>query len=114
MQTAIPREMKAAAIDRFGGPEVLHTETLPVPRPGPRQVLIRLDSAGIGVWDPYIRSGELELGKRTFPQVIGNDGAGEVVAVGDKAKRHRVGDRVYAYAMEGGFYAEYVAIDENL
>lgn len=114
MQGAIPKEMKAAAIDKFGGPEVLHTETLPVPRPKAGQVLIRLDSAGIGVWDPYVRSGELELGKREFPQVIGNDGAGEVVAVGDRVKRHRVGDRVYAFGMEGGFYAEYVAIDENL
>ncbi len=114
MQGAIPKQMKAAAIDKFGGPEVLHTETLPVPKPKAGQVLIRLDSAGIGVWDPYVRSGELELGKRDFPQVIGNDGAGEVVAVGDRVKRHRVGDRVYAFGMEGGFYAEYVAIDENL
>src|SRR5690242_11609556 len=114
MQPSIPKEMKAAAIDRFGGPEVLHTETLPVPQPGAGEVLIRLDSAGIGVWDPYVRSGELELGKRQFPQVIGNDGAGEVVAVGAGAKRHRVGDRVYAYGMGGGFYAEYVAIDEDL
>ena len=114
MQGSIPREMKAAAIDRFGGPEVLHTETLPVPRPKPGEVLLRLDSAGIGVWDPYVRSGELELGKREFPQVLGNDGAGEVVAVGDRVKRHRVGERVYAYGLQGGFYAEYVAIDEEL
>jgi len=106
--------MKAAAIDRFGGPEVLHTEKLPVPRPQSGEVLIRLDCAGIGVWDPYVRSGELELGKREFPRIIGNDGAGEVVAVGDQVKRHHVGDRVYAYGIEGGFYAEYVAIDEDL
>jgi len=113
MQGSIPSEMKAAAIDRFGGPEVLHTETLPVPRPTPSQALIRLDCAGIGVWDPYVRSGELEAGKREFPQVIGNDGAGEVVAVGDQVKRFRVGDRVYAFGIEGGFYAEYVAIEED-
>jgi len=113
MQPSIPREMKAAAIDRFGGPEVLHTETLPVPRPKGSQVLIRLDCAGVGVWDPYVRSGELELGKRSFPQVIGNDGAGEVVALGARAKRFHVGDRVYAYGFEGGFYAEYVAIEEG-
>jgi NADPH:quinone reductase len=113
MQAAIPAQMKAAAFDRYGGPEVLHTEVLPVPRPGPRQVLIRLDSAGIGVWDPYVRSGELELGARRFPRVIGNDGAGEVVAVGDEARRFRVGDRVYAYSFEGGCYAEYAAFDED-
>jgi NADPH:quinone reductase-like Zn-dependent oxidoreductase len=105
--------MKAAAFDRFGGPEVLHTRTLPVPQPGPRQVLIRLDAAGIGVWDPYLRTGEVALGPAHFPQVIGNDGAGEVVAAGDEVRRFRVGDRVYAYSLQGGFYAEYVAVDEG-
>jgi NADPH:quinone reductase-like Zn-dependent oxidoreductase len=113
MERVIPQEMKAAAIDRYGGPEVLHTQTLPVPTPKAKQVLIRLDTAGIGVWDPYVRSGEFEIGGRRFPKVIGNDGAGEVVAVGKQAKRFRVGDRVYGYSMEGGFYAEYVALDEG-
>ncbi len=113
MQASIPAQMKAAAFDRYGGPEVLHTETLPVPRPGGKQVLVRLDSAGIGVWDPEVRSGEIELGPSGFPRIIGNDGAGEVVAVGDGARRFRAGDRVYAYSMEGGFYAEYVALDED-
>jgi NADPH:quinone reductase len=113
MEASIPAQMKAAALDRFGGPEVLHTETLPVPRPGPHQVLVRLDSAGIGVWDPYVRSGEVELGPSGFPRVIGNDGAGEVVAVGARARRFHVRDRVYAYSFEGGFYAEYVALDED-
>jgi NADPH:quinone reductase-like Zn-dependent oxidoreductase len=113
MQGTIPAQMKAAALDRYGGPEVLHAETLPVPRPGPTQLLVRLDSAGIGVWDPYVRSGELELGSSRFPLVIGNDGAGEVVAEGDDVRRFRVGDRVYAYSFAGGFYAEYVAVDED-
>lgn len=113
MQPFIPRQMKAATINEFGGPEVLHTETLPVPRLEPRQVLVRLDAAGIGVWDPYVRSGEFQLGPRSFPQVIGNDGAGEVVAVGDQVKRVRAGDRVYGYAMKGGFYAEYIALEED-
>ncbi len=112
MQESIPRQMRAAAFDHVGGPEVLHTETLPVPEPKPSQVLVRLDSAGIGVWDPAIRSGEFELGGHEFPRVIGNDGAGEVVAVGDEVERFQVGDRVYAYSFEGGFYAEYVALAE--
>src|SRR5512138_1598809 len=113
MQASIPQQMKAAAFDRFGGPDVLHTETLPVPTPKPKQVLVRLDSAGIGVWDPEVRSGMLKLGGGGFPRIIGNDGAGEVVAVGGEVKRFQVGDRVYAYSFEGGFYAEFVAVDED-
>jgi NADPH2:quinone reductase len=113
MQASIPAQMRAAAFDRYGGPEVLHTETLPVPKPGSKEVLIRLDTAGVGAWDPYVRSGEVELGQSGFPRIIGNDGAGEVVAVGDGVRRFRVGDRVYAYSFETGFYAEYAAVKED-
>jgi NADPH:quinone reductase-like Zn-dependent oxidoreductase len=103
--------MKAAAFDRFGGPDVLELKSLPVPKPKAREVLIRLETAGIGVWDPEVREGEVELGpQRKFPRVIGNDGAGTIVAVGRSLKRFKVGDRVYAFAYEGGFYAEYVAV----
>lgn len=110
---SLPTEMKAAAIDRFGGPEVLTMHSLPVPKPKAREVEIRLDTAGVGVWDPEVRSGELELGKTRFPFVMGNDGAGTVVAVGKDVSRFNVGDRVYGYAMKGGFYAEYVALEED-
>jgi NADPH:quinone reductase-like Zn-dependent oxidoreductase len=113
MNSSIPQTMKAAALDHFGGPEVIHTASLPVPRPAAKQVLIRLDLAGIGVWDPYVREGDLELGPGSFPRVIGNDGAGTVVAVGSEVRRFAPGARVYAYSMEGGFYAEYVAVSED-
>jgi NADPH:quinone reductase len=113
MQASIPQQMKAVAIDRYGGPEVLHVATVPVPSPGADEVLIRLHAAGIGVWDPEVRSGGFEIGKRRFPKIIGNDGAGEVVAVGSQVKRVRPGDQVYAYSMEGGFYAEYVAVEQE-
>ncbi|MBS2029307.1 MAG: NADP-dependent oxidoreductase [Deltaproteobacteria bacterium] len=112
MQPTIPQDMKAAAIDQFGGPEELHAERLPVPKPKADEVLIRVDAAGIGVWDKWVRSGEFLLGEKRFPMIIGNDGAGEVVAVGDKVKRFRPGDRVYAYSMEGGFYAEYACVKQ--
>jgi NADPH:quinone reductase len=113
MNPSIPERMKAAAIDRFGGPEVIHTRSLPVPKPGPYEVLIRLGTAGIGVWDPYFREGEIPMRDSRFPCVIGNDGAGTVVAAGDRVTRFRVGERVYAYSMDGGFYAEYVAVNED-
>jgi NADPH:quinone reductase-like Zn-dependent oxidoreductase len=113
MDVSIPQTMKAAAIDRFGGPDVIHLHDLPVPQPKPDEVLIRLDAAGIGVWDPYVREGELASGVPTFPQIIGNDGAGTVVAVGKEVTLFQPGDRVYAYTMEGGFYAEYNAVKED-
>lgn len=105
--------MKAAAIDRFGGPDVLRLQSLTVPTPKSDEVLIELDTAGIGVWDPLVREGELDLGPHAFPFVIGNDGAGTVVAIGKDVQRFQVGDRVYACALEGGFYAEYVAVKED-
>jgi NADPH:quinone reductase-like Zn-dependent oxidoreductase len=113
MQASIPQQMRAAVIDKYGGPDVLHVAMLPVPRPKDDQVLIRLVAAGVGVWDAEIRSGDYEIGERRFPKVIGNDGAGEIVAVGSGAKRFALGEQVYAYSMETGFYDEYVAVDED-
>jgi NADPH:quinone reductase-like Zn-dependent oxidoreductase len=113
MNRSVPETMKAAAISRYGGPEVFRTLELPVPQPGPREVLIRLDAAGIGVWDPAFREGEFDGNKRAFPRIIGNDGAGTVVAVGRGVTRVRVGERVYAYTMKGGFYAEYACVKQD-
>jgi NADPH:quinone reductase len=113
MSESIPQQMKATVIDRYGGPEVLHVATIPVPEPKADEALIRLAAAGIGVWDPEVRAGEFEIGERRFPKIIGNDGAGEVVAVGSRVKRVRAGDRVYAYSMDGGFYAQYVAVKQD-
>lgn len=107
------REMKAAAIDRFGGPDELTIHDLPVPEIGPDEVLIRVDTAGVGVWDPWDREGRFAemLGlEPRFPYVLGVDGSGTVAAVGDAVRNLREGDRVYAFAPlddKTGFYAEY-------
>jgi NADPH:quinone reductase-like Zn-dependent oxidoreductase len=87
MEPYIPEMMKAAAIDRYGGPEVLQLHELLVPRPGSKKVLIRLEAAGIGVWDAHVRSGEFEFVKSGFPKVLGNDGSGTVIAVGKGVNR---------------------------
>jgi NADPH:quinone reductase-like Zn-dependent oxidoreductase len=109
--------MKAAAIDRFGGPAVLKPHTLPVPKPGPSEILVKLHTSGIGVWDAAIRDGSWKRpGRASFPLVPGVDGAGRVVAVGARVTRFHVGDLVYAYEFgnpKGGFYAEYVAVHQN-
>ncbi len=110
-KSIIPETMKAAAVDRFGPPSALKLHTLPVPKPGPTDVLIALHAAGVGVWDASIRDGSWRPGGRPkFPLVPGTDGAGFVASKGRRVRRFRIGDRVYAYGL-GGFYAEYVAVD---
>src|SRR5437868_4989804 len=106
--------MKAAAIDKFGPPSVLKLHTLPVPKPGPREVLIALHSAGVGVWDASVRDGSWRpYGRPKFPLVPGTDGAGIVVAQGERVRRFAMGDRVYAVSYAGGFYAEFAAVDTD-
>jgi NADPH2:quinone reductase len=105
--------MKAAAFDRFGPPAVVRPHTLPVPAPGPTEVLVAVHAAGLGIWDAKIREGAWAEGDTKFPLVLGTDGAGIVVAKGSRVRRFEVGDRVYGYGYgnpKGGFHAEYAAV----
>ncbi|HEV8217084.1 MAG TPA: NADP-dependent oxidoreductase [Gemmatimonadaceae bacterium] len=105
--------MRAAVIHRYGGPNVLTVETVPVPRHNADEVLIHISAAGVGTWDPWVRSGGEDDGDTEFPLVLGTDGGGTVVAAGANVSRLAVGDRVYSYMFgnpKGGFYAEYVAM----
>jgi NADPH:quinone reductase len=108
--------MKAAAIDEFGPPSVLSIHELPVPEPGPNEVLIALHASGVGVWDAEIRQGWWPEGEPKFPLVLGTDGAGIVAGTGANVRDFHISDRVWAYAFinpKGGFYAEYAAVDEK-
>lgn len=109
--------MKAAAIEEFGGPEVIRLRTLPVPEVGPKEVLIEIGSAGVGVWDADVRNGSWRpYGRPKFPLVLGTDGAGVVLAKGRQVRNFQIGDRVWAYHCanpKGGFYAEYIAVDAD-
>jgi NADPH:quinone reductase-like Zn-dependent oxidoreductase len=109
----IPSEMNAAAIDRFG--DVLHTERLPVSKPGKHEVLIKVTTAGVGEWDNDLIEGTFQDIKPHFPRVMGSDGAGVVAAVGDGVSRFQVGDRVYGWGLgnANGFFAEYAVIKER-
>jgi NADPH:quinone reductase len=109
----IPQIMPAAAIDHFGGPEVLTEHIVPVPKIDATEVLIALDTAGVGPWDADIRAGWFPRRKPRFPLVLGTDGSGVVAEVGTRVRRLKVGDKVYSYSWanpKGGFYAEYVAV----
>lgn len=112
----IPEIMHAAAIDRFGGPEVLTVRELPVPPVDDGEVLIGIDTAGVGVWDAEMRAGWYPGGKPKFPLVLGTDGSGTVAAVGSHIRRFKVGESVYSYSFlnpKGGFYAEYVVVSAD-
>jgi NADPH:quinone reductase-like Zn-dependent oxidoreductase len=110
------KTMRAVALDQFGGPETLKVQTLPTPEPGADEILIQVEAAGVGAWDPFERQGGfVEVLGRTpkFPYVLGTDGAGTVAAVGEKVKEFKEGDRVYAAELgnpNGGFYAEYTVV----
>lgn len=114
--------MRAIALDRFGGPGELRLQTVPIPDVDPHEVLVRLDVAGVGEWDPFEREGGYAamMGLTPdFPYVLGSEGAGEVVATGDavEADRVRPGDRVFASGFlnpKGGFYADYAAVDADM
>jgi len=108
--------MRAVALDRFGGPETLAVQTLPVPEVGADEILIQVESAGVGQWDPFEREGgfaQMSGVEPQFPYVLGSDGAGTVVAVGQDIRRFQEGDHVYAMSVlnaKGGFYAEYAVV----
>jgi len=112
--------MRAVVIDSFGGPEQLHEGQVPVPSPGRGQVLIRLETAGVGSWDPFEREGgyaEMQGTSPSFPYVLGSEGAGTIAAVGDDVTSRTIGERVFAASFlnpTGGFYAEYVCVDADL
>ena len=115
-KAAKEKTMRAIALDRFGGPETLKVQTVPIPELGADEILIHVEAAGVGAWDPFEREGgfvEVLGRKPKFPYVLGTDGAGTVAAVGEKVKDFKEGDRVYAAELgnpKGGFYGEYTVV----
>ena len=101
----LPAQMTVIAISKPGGPEVLVPETRAVPAPGPDEILIRVVAAGVNRPDVAQRSGSYPPppGASDLP---GLEVAGEVVAVGTNARRHRLGDKVMSLVAGGG-YSQY-------
>ncbi len=109
--------MKAAAIDGYGGSERLTVRELPEPSPpGPGQVLVRVQAAGVNPIDWKIRKGRLRLVMPAkLPLVLGYDVAGEVVEIGPEVTRFEPGDAVFGgvdVKRQGGSYAELVLARE--
>jgi NADPH2:quinone reductase len=101
----VPSEMTVIAISKPGGPEVLLPETRSVPKPGPNEILIKVEAAGVNRPDVAQRSGSYPPppGASDLP---GLEVAGEVVALGEDVRKHKVGDKVMSLVAGGG-YAQY-------
>lgn len=98
--------MKAIQIRETGGPEVLQMVDLPIPEPGPGQVLIRVEAVGVNFIEIYFRKGTY---KATMPLVPGSEAAGTVEEMGPGVTGFKPGDAV-ASASVMGSYAEYALV----
>jgi NADPH2:quinone reductase len=106
MTQALPAIMKAIAIRKPGGPEVLELGELARPEPALGEILIRVSAAGVNRPDTFQR-----MGLYPPPDTPGLEVAGEVVAIGPGVTRWKAGDRVCAL-VGGGGYAEYCLAHE--
>ncbi|MGE4480341.1 quinone oxidoreductase family protein [Acidocella sp.] len=103
---------KAIRIHAHGGPEVLKWEQVPTPQPGPNEALVQHEAVGLNFIDVYFRSG---LYKTSLPATLGMEGAGVVLAVGEKVHGIVAGDRVaYAGGPLGAYATERVINADKL
>jgi alcohol dehydrogenase len=108
--------MRAYVLKRYGGPEGSLLTDVPLPAPRPRDILVEVRAAGLNPVDFKFRQGKLRAILRPkLPFVLGNELAGDVIAVGRDVKRFRVGDRVFARVAKerAGAFAEQACVDED-
>src|SRR6185312_2262868 len=100
--------MKAVRIHRFGGPETLEVEDLPMPQPGQGEVRVRVMGASVNPVDYKMRNGGY-LPREALPLTLGRDVAGVIDAVGPGVQGLLAGDAVFAMLdRDHGGYVEYV------
>jgi NADPH:quinone reductase-like Zn-dependent oxidoreductase len=112
--------MKAAVHDEYGGSEVVRIADLPVPQPGPGEVLVKVHAASINEWDHGVLAGRPLMNRSTGlrrprPRTIGSDVAGTVEAIGPEVTRFLPGDAVMGDLSGCGFgaFAEYACPPET-
>jgi NADPH2:quinone reductase len=110
------KTMKAAILETYGTP--FRITDLPVPTPGPGEVLVRIAASSVNPLDTKIHAGAAEHACHPLPAILGIDLAGTVEAVGSAVTDFRPGDEVYSMAggVGGlqGTLAEYAAVDADL
>jgi enoyl reductase len=101
---------RAVVFDAYGDADVLHVIDVPVPEPGPGQILVRVHAAGVQPFDGLFRSGTTKQWlPASFPQRLGNEFAGVVQSVGDGVSGFASGDEVLGWAGPS-CYADHVLI----
>jgi NADPH:quinone reductase-like Zn-dependent oxidoreductase len=108
--------MRAYVLKHYGGPEGSLLMDVPAPTPRPRDILVEVRAAGLNPVDFKFRRGKLRAILRPkLPLVLGNELAGEVIAVGSHVSRFRVGDRVFARVAKdrASAFAEQACVDED-
>jgi NADPH2:quinone reductase len=98
--------MKAIQIRSTGGPEVLELVDLPIPEPGPSQVLVRTEATGVNFIEIYFRKG---VYKAALPLIPGSEAAGTVEELGPGVTGFKAGDAVASTSVMGS-YAEYALV----
>jgi NADPH:quinone reductase len=98
--------MKAIQIQETGGPEVLQLAELPIPQPGPGQVLIRIEATGVNFIEIYFRKG---VYKPALPFTPGSEAAGTIEELGPGVTGFAAGDAVASTSVMGS-YAEYALV----
>ena len=92
--TRTASSMMAWRVHEFGPPSVMSFERIPRPKVGANEILVKVEAAGVGPWDDWIRAGKSAL-PQPLPLTLGSDLAGEIVAVGPEISDLRARDQVY-------------------
>ncbi len=111
MSVSLPDTMAVVAISEPGGPSVLIPETRPLPVPGPGEILVKVEAAGVNRPDVMQRMG-LYPAPKNASDLPGLEIAGTIVKLGRDTSRYQIGDKVCALTPGGG-YAEYCVTPES-
>lgn len=108
--------MRAYILKHYGGPEGSSLTEIPPPKAGPRDLLVKVRAAGLNPVDFKFREGKLRAIQRPrLPFVLGNEFAGEIIAIGNEVENFHVGDHVFARIAKdrGGAFAEQACVDHD-
>lgn len=115
MQSILPPKIQVVQIDSYGDVDAMQLRTIDCPLPAANQVLVRVEAAGVGPWDAWIRAGKSVL-PQPLPLTLGSDIAGTVVRVGERVRDFVVGDDIFGVTnprFTNG-YAEYALADVDM